>query len=81
MTYSSDISAEIRRRIEAAIPDATVEVSLASERHYEISVVSASFQGQSTVKQHQRVFASITDLMAGESAPIHAVDRMDTRVA
>jgi len=79
MTFSSDMSAEIKGRIETAIPDARVEVRTGSDRHYEISVVSASFEGQSQVKQQQRIYAAITDLMAGNSAPVHAIDRMDLR--
>ena len=81
MAYSSDISAEIKQQIEAAISDATVEVSLGSERHYEISVVSASFEGQSRLEQQRRIYASITELMSGDAAPIHAIDRLDTRAA
>lgn len=81
MTTSFDMSDEIKRCIEEAIPDAKVEVRPGSDRHYEISVVSASFEGQSRVKQQQRVYASITDLMSGDQAPIHAIDRMDTRVS
>ena len=81
MTFSSDKAAEIKDRIETAIPEARVEVHAGSDRHYEISVISASFEGQSQVKQQQRVYASITDLMAGNDAPVHAIDRMDLRVS
>ena len=80
MTFSSDKSTEIKDRIETAIPDARVEVLARSDRHYEISVISASFEGQSQVKQQQRVYASITDLMAGNDAPVHAIDRMDLKI-
>ena len=79
MIASSDLSEEIQTRISTAIPDAEVIVRLASDRHYEVSVVSASFVDQSQVKQHQRVYATFTDLMTGDNAPVHAIDRMDTR--
>ncbi len=78
MTFSSNLSDEIKQRIQSAIPDAEVVVNLASDRHYEISVVSAAFENLSQVKRHQRVYATITDLMSGDNAPVHAIDRMDT---
>ena len=81
MQLSSDISAEIKQRIEAAMPGAQVEVNSGSDRHYEIFIISASFEGLSQVKQHQMVYASINDLMSGDDAPIHAIDRMELRVS
>jgi acid stress-induced BolA-like protein IbaG/YrbA len=78
MIVSSNLSDEIKQRIVSAIPGAEVVVNLASERHYEISVVSAVFEELSQVKQHQRVYAAITELMAGNDAPVHAIDRMNT---
>ena len=79
MTLLSDMSTEIKNRIETGIPGAIVQVRTGSDRHYEISVISASFEGQSQVKQQQQVYALITDLMAGNEAPVHAIDRMDLR--
>lgn len=81
MQQTSDISSEIKQRIEAAIPNAKVEVLTGSGRHYEISIISASFDGLSQVKQHQMVYATITDLMAGNDAPIHAIDKMNLSVS
>ncbi len=78
MTFTSDLSDKIKQRISSAIPDSEAVVRLASDRHYEISVISESFNNQSQVKQHQRVYAAISDLMSGENAPIHAIDRMLT---
>lgn len=81
MTASSDISAEIKFRIETAIPGANVEVRSGSHRHFEIFVISDTFEGQSLVKQQQRIYAPISDLMAGNDAPVHAIDRMDLRTS
>ncbi len=75
-----DISSEIQQRIETEIPNAQVEVHSGSDRHYEISIVSAAFKDLSQVKQHQMVYAAINDLMAGNDAPIHAIDRMNLSV-
>ena len=46
MQFSSNISAEIKQRIEAAISGAQVEIVPGSACHYELYVISASFEGQ-----------------------------------
>lgn len=81
MIETPDMSTELKQRIEKAIPDAEVNVVPGSARHYEISVVSASFEGLSLVKQQQRVYAAITDLMSGDDAPVHAIDRLQTNIS
>ncbi|MEE9398161.1 MAG: BolA/IbaG family iron-sulfur metabolism protein [Methylococcales bacterium] len=79
MNETPDMSSEMKQRIERSILDAKVEVVPRSGRHYEISVVSASFEGLSLVKRQQQVYAAITDLMGGDNAPVHAIDRLQTR--
>jgi stress-induced morphogen len=71
---------QIREAITAALPGAEIQVHSASAGHFEIRVTSASFQGQPRLKQHQRVYAAITDLMSGDAAPVHAVDRLECRI-
>ena len=80
MTLASDLTDTIKQRIESAIPNAQVEVMVGGDRHYALKVISESFDGLSQVKQHQLVYAAITDLMSGNDAPIHAIDKMDLRV-
>ncbi len=77
MEISSDISSEIKQRIEHAITSSQVNVIYGGNRHYSLTVISASFDGLSQVKQHQRVYAAIKDLMAGNDAPIHAIDKIN----
>lgn len=72
----AEIARCIRSQIEAALEGARVEVVPTSPGHYEITVVSAAFEGKSRVRQQQLVYAAITDLMAGSDAPVHAVDRL-----
>jgi len=79
MEFSSDIPSEIKQRIEQAIQNAQVEVITGGDRHYALIVSSKSFEGLAQVKQHQMVYAAIKDLMAGNDAPIHAIDKMDIR--
>jgi stress-induced morphogen len=73
------VAAELRRRIEAALPGARVEVVAESPGHFSLDVASPSFAGQSRVRQQQAVYAAIRELMAGDAAPVHAIDRMVTR--
>ena len=69
--------AAVVRQIKAAIPDAVVEAD-GGGGHYTIAVTSRAFEGLNTLKKKRLVYAAITDLMAGNDAPIHAVDRLDT---
>lgn len=77
MEFSSDISAEIKQRIEQSINNSKAEVLSGGNRHYSVTVISDVFSGLSQVKQHQLVYAAIKDLMAGHDAPIHAIDQMN----
>jgi len=69
---------DLRTSIERAIPGSRVEVHAASPGHFEIRVVSETFEGQSRVKQQQAVYAAIAHLMKGDVAPVHAIDRLLT---
>jgi len=80
MEFSSDIPSEIKQRIELAISNAQVDVMVGGDRHYALIVTSKSFEGLTQVKQHQMVYAAIKDLMAGNDAPIHAIDKMEIRI-
>lgn len=79
MTNPNDLSEQIRLRIESKIPDAQVEVVNTGIGHYSLTVISNVFEGLATVKQHQLVYSSFSDLMAGADAPVHAIDKMDLR--
>jgi len=72
-----DVVAKLRGNIEAAIEGADVTVTAAGPGHFEIRVVSSAFENLNRVKQQQLVYAAITDLMSGQNAPVHAIDRME----
>ena len=74
-----EIAGQLKSDIEAALPAAEVEVRAVSPGHFEIEVVSAEFEGLNRVKQQQKVYAAIQERMAGDQAPVHAIDRMVTR--
>jgi len=69
----------IREAIATALPGAEIDVRAASPGHFEIRVVSEAFADKPRVKQHQLVYAAITELMSGDAAPVHAVDRLECR--
>lgn len=78
-TPKQDFAATIEAAILKALPGAQIAVSAGSPGHYEIQVVSELFAGKSRIQQQQLVYASIAHLMAGNHAPLHAVDRLQTK--
>jgi len=66
--------------IRAALPGCAVEVAARGPGHFEVSVAAEAFRGRSTLHQHQLVYAALAPLMAGDAAPVHAIDRLSTRV-
>lgn len=71
----------IQSAIAEALPGAEIEVEAGGPGHFTITVTSPEFAGESRVRQQQRVYAAIAPLMAGSNAPVHAVDKLTTRVA
>lgn len=69
------ITEEVKTAILKAIPDAEVEV-LGGGGHFEIAVISPIFEGKRILEQQRIVYSAITHLMAGDTAPVHAVDKM-----
>jgi len=81
MEISSDISSEIKQRIEQSIENSQAEVLCGGNRHYSLTIISGAFAELSQVKQHQLVYSTIKDLMAGDDAPIHAIDQMNIQIS
>jgi acid stress-induced BolA-like protein IbaG/YrbA len=77
-SFDDQIRAEIRSAIEAALPGAAVDVIPTSPGHFEIRVASDAFAGKRRLEQQQLVYAAIAPLMSGDSAPVHAIDRLET---
>ena len=72
------IEAEVKTAIEEALPGAQAQVQ-GGGGHFEIEVVYAGFAGKRILEQQRLVYTAITHLMAGDNAPVHAVDRMVCR--
>ncbi|MEB3161762.1 MAG: BolA family transcriptional regulator [Prochlorothrix sp.] len=63
---------QVTTMIQAQLPDAQVQVQdlTGGGDHYQVTVISAAFAGQSLVKQHQMVYGAVRGAMASEA--IHA---------
>lgn len=81
--HPADVGGSIHEAVRAsileAIPDAEVGVE-GGGGHFSIAVVSPVFDGMNRVKKQQTVLRAIKHLMAGDAAPVHAVDALHTDV-
>jgi acid stress-induced BolA-like protein IbaG/YrbA len=75
----SNINEDIRDSIVGSIPDAVVHTE-GSGGHFVIEVTSQVFEGKSLLQKQRLVYRSIKDLMAGDAAPVHAVDKLITKL-
>lgn len=75
----TDTKEAIRLAILEKIPDAAVVVEPGSGGHFTIQVVSPVFSGKNMVESQRLVYGAIAHLMKGESAPVHAVDKLTTK--
>jgi stress-induced morphogen len=68
---------ELRQRIEAAIPDARVDVTdlTGGGDHFRAKVVAPEFSSMSRIEQHRRVYSVFGTEIGG---PIHALS-LETR--
>jgi acid stress-induced BolA-like protein IbaG/YrbA len=77
-TFQGSVIDAIRDAIEAKVPAAKAEVT-GGGGHYNIVVTSPVFAGKSMLESQRLVYGAITHLMAGDAAPVHAVDSLKTR--
>ena len=64
-------SEEVKRQIEAAIPDSEVVVKIDDGGHYWVSVVSEAFAGKMPLSKERMVHAALGDAVT--SGAIHAI--------
>ena len=77
---SEQIAKQVHEAIAAKLPDASIEVTLGTPGHYTIDVTSSAFEGKSLVAKQRLVYSAITHLMGGDDAPVHAIDKLHTRL-
>ena len=75
--FEGSIQDAIEKAIVDKIPDAVVRVE-GGGGHFAISVVSTEFEGQRLLSKQRLVYQAIAHLMAGDTAPVHAVDTLQT---
>jgi acid stress-induced BolA-like protein IbaG/YrbA len=78
-TLNDNLLTQIEDAIRAAIPDGTISVT-GGGGHFSIEVTSAVFVGKNAVQSQRLVYGAIKHLMAGDQAPVHAIDKLLTRV-
>ena len=62
---------QVEALIKAEIPDSQVQVVSSEGSHFEVTVVSAAFEGKRRVQQHQMVYAAVKSAM--DTEVIHAL--------
>lgn len=77
-TVEDTITERLKQAILKALPDAAVTVTGAGG-HFSIEVVDRVFEGKSMLQSQRLVYSAIKDLMAGDQAPVHAIDSLKTR--
>jgi stress-induced morphogen len=74
------IADALKQAIARSVPDAQVEVVSSGGGHYSLHVRSPAFRDRSTLERHRMVYTAIAPLMAGDTAPVHAIDTLQTAV-
>jgi acid stress-induced BolA-like protein IbaG/YrbA len=77
--FQGDIAEAIRTAIAQKIEGAVVDVT-GGGGHYSIVVTASAFAGLNRVESQRLVYSAIAHLMAGDLAPVHAVDSLKTVV-
>ncbi|WP_437632453.1 BolA/IbaG family iron-sulfur metabolism protein [Sorangium sp. So ce854] len=77
-TFEGSIPQALKRAIEEKIEGATAEVT-GGGGHFNLVVTSPVFAGKSMLESQRLVYGAIAHLMAGDQAPVHAIDSLKTR--
>ncbi|HYP89613.1 MAG TPA: BolA family protein [Polyangiaceae bacterium] len=77
--FQGNVVDALREAIESNIPTSKAEVS-GGGGHFTIEVVSPAFAGLGMLESQRLVYSAIAHLMKGDLAPVHAVDKLKTRV-
>lgn len=71
---------QIVSAIERDLAEAKASAREASSGHFEIEVLWAGFANKSELEKQRSVLRAIKPLMSGDAAPVHAVDRLVTKI-
>ena len=73
------IEEQICKAVGAAIKNAKVEVS-GNGGYFSLRVESVMFDGKKTLEKQRMVYSALKELMAGNNAPVHAIDNLETLI-
>lgn len=76
--FQGSVVDAIKEAIEGSIANSQAVVS-GGGGHFSIDVTSPMFAGKGMLESQRMVYGAITHLMAGDAAPVHAVDSLKTR--
>ena len=76
--FQGSVVDAIKEAIEGRIANSQALVS-GGGGHFSIDVTSPMFAGKGMLESQRMVYGAITHLMAGDAAPVHAVDSLKTR--
>jgi len=71
-------SLELKSLLQAAFPDARIDVASPDDVHFQATIVSESFAGKPTLARHRMVYAVLGERMGGE---VHALSLCTTTPA
>ena len=74
-----EVADELQKAIALHIEGSEVAVQPQGAGHFVVRVVSPAFEGKNPVQRQQLVYAAIAPFMSGDTAPVHAIDKMETR--
>jgi len=74
----AEVATAMKNAIESGVPDSTAEVTVNGGGHYALVVRSPAFEGKKLLEKQRLVYGTIAHLMAGNDAPVHAIDAMKT---
>ncbi|WP_437673641.1 BolA/IbaG family iron-sulfur metabolism protein [Sorangium sp. So ce131] len=77
-TFQGSIPDALKRAIEEKIEGSTAEVT-GGGGHFNLVVTAPVFAGKSMLESQRLVYSAIAHLMAGDQAPVHAIDSLKTR--
>ena len=69
---------DMHAAIKAKLPEAEVRVTPGSGGHYTVWVKDVAFAGLNRLASQRLVLGALAPLMAGNNAPVHAIDTLET---
>lgn len=74
-----NVEGQLQAALSERFSGGTVKVSGGGGGHFAIEVISPLFEGKSRLECQRMVLSAIKHLMAGDAAPVHAVDSIVAR--